>query len=289
MQSTIDIIKSRYSCRSFNKTPINENTASALFEYFDAHNHGVFGLKSRFKIGTVTAGGVLLKRLNTYGFIKGTDEFLVGAIPNDCDSLQLEEFGYILENIILKATELGLGTCWMGGTFRKSIFADLIELKDDELMPAVIAIGNPANKRGFTDTLIRRIAKSDHRKPWKKLFFIGNFDTPLQQSQCDKDTNTALEMIRLAPSSSNKQPWRIVKIENYFHFFLCRTPGYRDQFVLEKTDKADLQRLDVGIAMSHFESTLSSLGNSGKWVVDNPNIPVPNEGYEYKLSWDMYA
>jgi hypothetical protein len=283
-QPITQTIQSRFSCRSFNNIQISEQNLSLLEDYISHNKIGPFGTKSRFEIGYVKSGGVLLKRLNTYGFIKGTDEFLVGAIPNNCNNLELEDFGKVLEHIILKATELGLGTCWMGGTFRKSVFAKLINLQKDEMMPAVIAIGNPANKRGFTDTLIRRIAKSDHRKPWNKLFFDTNFTTPLNK-QTDETINTALEMIRLAPSSSNKQPWRIVKLGNVYHFYLCRTPGYKDQFILEKTDKADLQRLDIGIAMSHFESTLTEQNYTGKWVLQNPNIDVPNEGYEYKVSW----
>ncbi|MGH4140908.1 hypothetical protein [Clostridium sp.] len=35
-----------------------------------------------------------------------------------------------------------------------------------------------------------------------------------------------LEMVRLGPSASNKQPWRIIKDKNAYHFFLCRTKGY---------------------------------------------------------------
>jgi len=32
----------------------------------------------------------------------------------------LEDFGYLMEEAILFATGLGLGTCWLGGSFTKS-------------------------------------------------------------------------------------------------------------------------------------------------------------------------
>ena len=283
-QSIVNVIQSRYSCRSFNNSLIGEEIKGELNTFMANHNTGPFGTFSRFKIGVIESGGAILKRLNTYGFIKGADEYLVGAMPQNISHLELEEFGCVLENIILKATSLGLGTCWMGGTYRKSVFSKMIDLQKHETLPAVIAIGNPANKRGFTDTLIRRIAKADHRKPWKKLFFENNFQTPLLNAGSEA-MNTALEMVRLAPSASNKQPWRIVKIDDVFHFYLCRTPGYKEQAFLEKTNRADLQRLDIGIAMSHLENTLLEENQRGKWDVVNPKIEVPNDGYEYKVSW----
>jgi len=60
-------------------------------------------------------------------------------------------------------------------------------------------------------------------------------------------------MVRIAPSASNKQPWRIVKIEGAWHFFLERTKGYGDGIIFKLLKLADIQRLDMGIAMCHFE------------------------------------
>jgi len=257
---------------------------SKLINFINGNSTGPFGTKSRVHLGQVTSGLVILRRLNTYGFIKGTDEFLIGATTKNTDQLELEEFGYVLEKIILKATALGLGTCWMGGTFRKSIFSRMIRLTDDESLPAVIAIGYPIEKKRKADMMIRRLAKSDHRRSWEKLFFLENFETPLKKEEAGGFT-VALEMLRLAPSASNKQPWKIVKNKYGYHFYLRRTKGYLDQPILAKTGKADLQRIDIGIAMSHFELTLREAGIKGDWIVSNPNITLPDELTEYKVSW----
>ena len=282
--SIIDVIRSRYSCRSFQNKPISDQLKSELLKYAEENNAGPFGTHSRFHLGQVTSGLAILRRLNTYGFINGTDEFLVGVTTKCTDQLELEEFGYVLEKIILKATALGLGTCWMGGTFRKSVFSNLIGLKENESLPAVIAIGYPAAKKRRTDRMIRKFAKSDHRRAWERLFFYENFDTPLKKGETGKFT-TALEMLRLAPSASNKQPWNIVKSDNSWHFYLRRTHGYQDQPILAKTGKADLQRIDIGIAMSHFDMTLLESKIIGKWVIDNPKITLPDDLTEYKISW----
>jgi len=59
-----------------------------------------------------------------------------------------------------------------------------------------------------------------------------------------------LEMLRLGPSASNRQPWRVVKEpgREIFHLYLRRSKGY------DKLIKAvDLQRLDMGISYTDRE------------------------------------
>ena len=47
----------------------------------------------------------------------------------------------------------------------------------------------------------------------------------------------------------------------------------------------DMQRLDMGIAMSHFELTADELGLQGKWEVREPVIARPDALTEYTVSW----
>ena len=69
--------------------------------------------------------------------------------------------------------------------------------------------------------------------------------------------------VRQGPSASNKQPWRILKSADRFHLYLQRTRGYRNVFTrMAQVD--DMQRIDMGIAMCHFELTARELGLSGK-------------------------
>ena len=47
----------------------------------------------------------------------------------------------------------------------------------------------------------------------------------------------------------------------------------------------DLQRLDMGIAMSHFELTARELGLSGRWENIPPGLSPLPERTEYVWSW----
>jgi len=99
-----------------------------------------FGTHPRFKlIASTEADTKFLRGLGTYGFIKNPSAFIIGAIsPAPFD---LEDFGYVMEAIVLQATRLELGTCWLGGTFTKSRFAKKMNLTPAESIPAVISKG----------------------------------------------------------------------------------------------------------------------------------------------------
>ena len=71
------------------------------------------------------------------------------------EKYNLEDFGYLTESIILYATDLGLGTCWLGGSFTRSTFIERFPLAPSETMPAVVAIGYPKPESRSTD-LIRK-------------------------------------------------------------------------------------------------------------------------------------
>lgn len=94
-----------------------------------------------------------------------------------------------------------------------------------------------------------------------------------------------LEMARLAPSASNKQPWRVVKDGSRWHFYLQRTSGYQERRLVKFSTVADLQRIDMGIAMCHFDLSARELGLQGHWKVDEPKIDKPDELTDYIASW----
>ena len=110
------------------------------------------------------------------------------------------------------------------------------------------------------------------------IVYNENFSTSLVLEDKDKWFQP-LEMLRLAPSASNKQPWRIIKEGNNFHFYISHTPGYGNSLGFE------IQRVDIGIAMCHFELTLKELGILGRWETLEQNSIVPPENNEYIVSW----
>ncbi|OPY85940.1 MAG: Nitroreductase family protein [Syntrophus sp. PtaU1.Bin208] len=277
--TVIEVIKSRKSCRTYSRQTLEPWKLTELRKFLASNREAPFGSRFRFHLldfDELEISG--LKTLTTYGVIQGARYFIVGAVEKG--SKAMEDFGYGMERNILQATSMELGTCILGGTFKRSGFGDKINIRKDEVMPVISPIGYPRDKMSFTDRVFRLVAASDQRKPWEVLFYHDNGD-PLSYDDPElEDYKTPLECVRLAPSASNKQPWRIVWAgdSKIFHFYLRRTPGY------EKLIKEiKLQNIDMGIALCHFELSAKELGLKGIWSVYN--LERRKENWEYIASW----
>lgn len=272
----MDLIGTRRSWRSYRDELLPEETKDRIRSFISGLPEPPFGSKMRFIIAESDRSRGKRPQ-GTYGVIKGASCFLVGIL--DPAGRGLEDFGYLFQSIILYLTSLDLGTCWLGGTFDSSLFSGKADLQKGELIPAVSPVGFIAEKRTLLDNAFVFFVGSKKRKPWAELFFRNSFRNSLVQGDAGAYAQ-ALEMVRLAPSASNKQPWRIVMKDGGFHFYLQRTPGY-GKFVRT----ADLQRIDMGICMLHFQQTVHESGLTGKWEMHDPGIFELPEHTNYVVSW----
>ena len=274
----IETIQARKSCRTYGNRAIAPGKISELKHFLASNKETPFGSKVRFLLLDFNELEISeLKNLTTYGIIKGARQFIVGTVEKQPRAM--EDYGYCMEKNILKATSMGLGTCLLGGTFKRSGFAGKINLGESELLPVVSPVGYSSDKRSVVDRMFRFVAASDKRKPWHELFYLHDIDICLDKENSGS-FHTSLECVRIAPSASNKQPWRIIKSrdQNSFHFYLKRTPGYEN---IVKDIR--LQNVDMGIAMCHFELSANELGFTGDWNVNNPQIK--SDSMEYIVSW----
>ena len=262
------IIRTRKSVRTYENRVIESEKEKLIFDFMKNNSIGIFGNKVEFYWIYANSDEYKNVKLGTYGVISGTKYFITGKIKNS--EKNFEDFGYCMEKLILFCTELNLGTCWLGGTYRKTAFSNSIDLKDDEIIPAVISVGYFGDKKSMIDKVFRFTVEADKRKPFDDLFFSQTFSQKLSEYEKEK-YGFCLEMMQLAPSASNKQPWRIILKDNVFHFFLKRTPNYNKTIL-----HSDLQRVDMGIAMSHFELSLTEMNTTHKWFIGNLNMELEN-------------
>jgi hypothetical protein len=277
LTSITEIIQKRYSCRSYSADPVESSVLQRFQKIVSAPQKGPFGNSPRFVLISMdTVSRDDWKILGTYGVIKNAHWYLAGMISPA--PMATQDYGYCKEKLILKATELGLNTCWLGGTFAISAFGRAAGMHRNELLPTVTPIGYAARRRSLTERFMRGIAGSDGRRPWSDIFFKGGISIPLVPEETGA-YREALENVRLAPSASNKQPWRIVyeQNRNTFLFYLSRAFGYRHM------RDVSLQEIDIGIAMCHFELTVQELGLAGSWC-QNDSAPQI-KSWEYMASW----
>jgi nitroreductase len=274
-ESLFAIAPRRASYRSYRSAPEQAERVAALDGAIAVLPPAPFGTPIRIALirdFDPQAHGV--EKLGTYGVIRGATSFLVGLMPRGPRSF--EDLGYVFEWVILQATELGLQTCWVGGTLDRGAFARAARASATETVPVVSPVGVAAEKRSLIDRTFRLFAGSKDRKPWRDLFFTRDFATPMPEAQ-DAPFQRALALVRLGPSASNQQPWRVLYDPDRaaLHFYLARTRGY------QKLMDVDLQRVDLGIAMCHFGFGCRELGVDGTWTGEAPAGPSPPPGLEH--------
>jgi hypothetical protein len=268
------IVKSRRSVRTYNSRPVSTELKEEIKAYFNNLSNP-FAAEVRFtmlELETVSNSG----KLGTYGMIQGARNFIGASVAEG--EFSLEALGYEFEKLILFITSLGLGTCWLGGTFTRGQFAQAMKIQQGDLLPAISPLGYAANNRRITESIVRTFISADHRKPWRELFFKDDFSIPLLEAEAG-DYAFPLQMLRLSPSASNKQPWKIIQQGNTVHFYENKTPGYGDGLGF------DIQRIDLGIAACHFHLAALERNLKGEFnKLTPPEGSVP-ENTCYEFSW----
>ena len=204
----------------------------------------------------------------------GTDLYIGGKIKI-AEHLN-EAFGYSFEAMILHAQELGLGTVWVGGTMEREGFEKAMNLSECEMMPCMTPVGYTAKKMSVKEKMMRAGIKADTRKDFVEIFFKDSFENSLT-TETAGELAFAFEMIRLAPSAVNKQPWRIVLKDSSVHFYLKRSKGFGHGVM-------DIQKIDMGIAMYHFVTAANKSGINTEFYIDDPKISS-SDGAEYIASY----
>lgn len=269
--NTVEAIKARRSVRTFRDEKLSLETEEFIEKYIRENTGRKGPLGHTINMLKVEISPNV--KLGTYGIIKNPKAFIAGTCENVDNGII--DFGYVFEKMILEFTKHNLGTCWLGGTFKRAVFKENIPMDPQHIVPAVTPIGYYDGKRAF-ESLMRKAVRADERKKWSDLFFKEDFNTSLTEEEALM-FKEPLEMVRIGPSASNKQPWRFVVKEklNECHLYLEELPRYNNSLHFP------IQLLDIGIAMLHFEETCKSIGVEGSWIVEDPGIETPNVNYKY--------
>ncbi len=277
-----DLIAQRASCRTYQPLPLEPAAQASLERFLQQPVAYPFSGAARFALLDSGAATTEAIKIGTYGTITGARYFVAGAVRLDPGAL--ENFGYALERIILYATDLGLGTCWLGGSLHRRAIASRLQAAPEEYVPAITPVGPPATRPSVQDQVLRWGARSRQRKPWSELFFAGGPQRPLTP-ETGGPYAPALEAVRRAPSASNRQPWRVIAHPrlNRFDFYLKRD-GWYTQAARTFLRAEEIQRLDLGIAMCHFELAAREQGLNGRWSRPEEATPGPS-GWEAIAVW----
>ena len=146
----LDLIRKRYSCRAYQESPIEQEKLDQLFEAARLAPSAKNLQDWRFVVVTDT---------ETKSQVAGTTNRpkvfeKAGAIIAACSNSDYImpcgqavgpiDISIALEHIALQATELGLGTCWIG-SFETEKVRTILCVPDDIAIIELMAVGYPAD------------------------------------------------------------------------------------------------------------------------------------------------
>ncbi len=251
-----EAIRKRRSVRTFDGTALTSDDARKLIDYCGSVDNP-YAIPIVWKLLDAGEHGL------SSPVIVGTDTFIAGKmrrVPH-----VEEAFGYSFEKIVLYAESIGVGTTWIAGTMNRDAFERALDVEQGEVMPCVSPVGYPAKKMSIRETVMRKGVKADSRFDFEELFFDGGFETPLTEEKAGA-LKDALIAVRLAPSAVNKQPWRVVVCGSKAHFYEKRSKGY------VSGDGWDIQKIDMGIALCHFELAAKECGLDAAFEIEDPEL-----------------
>ena len=261
----LDLIRSRRSVRTFAAKEIPDEVLGNLMTYADSITNP-YGVPVWFKLLNAKENGL------SSPVISGGDWYIGGGVE-ECPHFA-EAFGYSFETLVLYAQSLGLGTTWIGGTMNRGSFERAMELLEGEQMPCVTPLGYAAEKMSLRETLMRKGVKAENRAKFEEVFFDGSFGKTLTRERAGRLADP-LEAVRLGPSAVNKQPWRVVVTEDAVHFYVKKLKGLH---------VADMQKIDMGIALCHFDLVSKEMGIDTEFAVLESGMPVAADA-EYIASF----
>lgn len=159
--------------------------------------------------------------------------------------------GYTGEAAVLEATALGLDTCWIGGSVRRGVVASQLGLEPHEHVYSISALGYARERATVGERATSGMVRARKRRPLETIA-LGAASWP------DR-ARAGVELARIAPSATNRQPWRFSQADD--GAVQLSFEG-RDSPVISK-------RLDCGIAMLHFELGARQAGGSGRWELQS--------------------
>lgn len=213
--------------------------------------------------------------VGSYGRVLGAPSALL-MIGMEAEPAVQESLGYLGEAVILEATSLGLGTCWVAGFFDRPLAAALVALAPGERVLAISPIGDAQARLRTGERVLKRFVGAHKRKGVEEI--ASGFAPELWPAWAAEGVRLA----RVAPSAVNRQPWRFeLEAAPAASAAVARGPVAAAEptgsviisTVIKGSEGNISRRLDCGIAMLHFEVGARLMGAPGRWeVLEAPEV-----------------
>lgn len=224
-----EFIFKRKSVRKYDPAPLDAKTLTEIKDFFKNAKPLYDNIKAEMIVVPKNDVTVMLPVISP--------QYLV--ISSENKEGYLANAGFLMQQIDLFLSSIGIGCCYMGMAQPKKELRKNLNLE----FVIIMAIGKPA------EPLHRKRISEFQRKP---LSAITNMS----------DANDLVESVHLAPSASNGQPWFLTGTQNQINFY-CVISSFLKAIVYEKFNK-----ISIGIALCHLKLAAEHAGKTVEIVTD---------------------
>jgi nitroreductase len=236
----------RRSVRVYDETPLDKQTLDQIAKYIKNMKPLYRTIKTKIKI------------IDNIGESKifATQPPHSAVLWSEDKASQNMNAGYLIEQLSLYLTTLGLGSCIVAAHRPKQEIIDTDNIGNYIIM---LCFGKPAME------YLRYDNRQFIRKSKDNLLISGEY-------------NDVTEACRVAPSAKNDQPWKLLNDNNKIHVYSLK---------IEKPSRPiykTLDSIDIGILLYHLETAGRNNNMNGIFEFSPDGAKHAPEGYYYIIS-----
>ena len=165
-----DVIKNRTSIRGYSEKPVEEEKLQYVLDC--ARRAPSWANKQCWRFIVVRQKDTIVEVAKNSPFNRWlqTAPVIIVACADPADSgthndieFYTVDVAIAVENLVLAATDVHLGTCWVGG-FHEQKIKHLLEIPKRIRIIALIPLGYPVDKKGLIATITKTIVSGEKRK-----------------------------------------------------------------------------------------------------------------------------
>ena len=254
------LILNTKSVRDFKKNPIKNADLKAIKDYATDCKKLISSIALDIRIMSNSEVYLPLDGIAGYkGHMIDAPAYIV--LLSEVSEHSVENSGYIGQELILKATEIGVDSCWITFNDSKTV-KEKLNIVSDKEVTALIALGFDANGGKSTGNSINpayRLGLDEivYLNEWGK----GADNTTLEE----RGILDAFAFARLAPSAWNRQPWRFL------------IDGGNVILAVKKDEHSYEEKVAAGVIMLFFEAIVDATLFKLNWKLEKPakaaNVP----------------
>ena len=168
-----EVVAARKSVRAYSDKPVEEEKITKILEA--ARLAPSWANKQCTKYIVVRDKAKIGELAGTFtGWLKQAPVVIVAcADPKDSGFYNdmhyyLVDVGISMQQLVLAATDLELGTCWVGG-FNENKIKKALAVPENVKVVAITPLGYPSDKEGFGAKLVKSFMGTGKRKPLEEM------------------------------------------------------------------------------------------------------------------------